>query len=186
MYKQETHSAFDSYSDGADIQSFKNINIQSELSSSELLGGTSNVVKNYNVAFKLSEDKMKRYINLIVALFMLSSLSITISAKAALATFPGLSVSGTAIVANSQPVRLRGINMGDPFWARNPSWYPNYSLADYTTLAQDWQANVVRISIFPTQWKNMDHTVLLDGLSQQINAALNNKLYVIISYHVIG
>jgi Cellulase (glycosyl hydrolase family 5) len=99
---------------------------------------------------------------------------------------PGLSVSGINIVANGQPVRLRGVNMGDPFWARNPDWYPNYSTADYNTLAQDWGANVVRISIFPTQWKHMDHATLLAGLSTEINAALNSGMYVIISYHVIG
>jgi poly(3-hydroxybutyrate) depolymerase len=99
---------------------------------------------------------------------------------------PGLSVSGINIVANGQPVRLRGINMGDPFWARNPDWYPNYSTADYQKISQDWHANVVRISIFPTQWKNMDHTALLTGLAREVNSALNSKMYVIIAYHVIG
>ncbi len=99
---------------------------------------------------------------------------------------PGLSVSGIEITANGQPVRLRGINMGDPFWARNPDWYPSYTTANYATIAQDWHANVVRISIFPTQWKNMDHATLLAGLAQEVNAALNSGMYVIISYHVIG
>jgi len=61
-----------------------------------------------------------------------------------------------------------------------------YSIADYATLAQSWHANVVRISIFPTQWKNMDHATLLAGLAKEVNAALDNKMYVIISYHVIG
>ena len=45
---------------------------------------------------------------------------------------------------------------------------------------------MVRISIFPTQWKNMDHAALLAGLAREVNAALNNGMYVIISYHVIG
>lgn len=98
---------------------------------------------------------------------------------------PGLSVSGTNIVANGQPVRLRGVNMGDPFWARG--WYgATYSANDYVLLAQDWKANVVRISVFPTQWKNMNRAAFLQGLGQEINSALNNGLYVIISYHVIG
>jgi len=101
-------------------------------------------------------------------------------------SMPGLSVTGINIVANGLPVRLRGVNMGDPFWARNPAWYPNYSTADYATLAQNWHANIVRISIFPTQWKNMTHAALLAGLAQEVNAALNNGMYVIISYHVIG
>jgi hypothetical protein len=100
-------------------------------------------------------------------------------------TLPGLSVSGINIVANGQPIRLRGVNMGDPFWARG--WYGSmYSTADYANLSQNWHANVVRISIFPTQWKNMDHATLLAGLAQEVNAALANGMYVIISYHVIG
>jgi len=98
----------------------------------------------------------------------------------------GLSVSGINIIANGQPIRLRGVNMGDPFGARNPDWYPMYSTADYANIARNWNANVVRISIFPTQWKNMDHAVLLAGLAQEVNAALDSGMYVIISYHVIG
>jgi len=99
---------------------------------------------------------------------------------------PGLSVSGINIVANGQAVQLRGVNMGDPFWARNPAWYPMYSTADYATLSQDWHANGGRISIFPTRWKNMDRATLLAGLAREVDAALGNGMYVIISYHVIG
>ena len=97
----------------------------------------------------------------IVLLFALFPI---ISSHAAAPTLPGLSVSGIEIVADGQPVKLRGVNMGDPFWARNSAWYPNLSLADYHTLAQDWRANVVRISIFPTQWKNMDHITLFNAI----------------------
>jgi uncharacterized protein YcfL len=121
-----------------------------------------------------------------LAIFLISFLPPIISVHAVTPGLPGLSVTGTNIVANGKPIRLRGVNMGDPFWARNPAWYPNYSLTDYGTLAQDWRANVARISIFPTEWKNMDHAVLLAGLSKEVNAALDNGLYVIISYHVIG
>ena len=128
---------------------------------------------------------MKKQIRVLFILLLLS-LSLTPNlAQAAAPVLPGLSVSGIEIVANAQPVRLRGINMGDPFWARNPDWYP-YSTVDYQSIASLWRANVIRISVFPTQWKNMNHTVLLDRLTQEINAALDNGLYVIISYHVIG
>src|SRR3990172_1407382 len=94
-----------------------------------------------------------------------------IASRPAEFTPPGLSVSGINIVANGQLVRLHGVSMGDPFWARNPAWYPQYSTADYADLAQNWGANVVRISIFPTQWKNMDHAALLAGLAQEVDAA---------------
>lgn len=100
-------------------------------------------------------------------------------------TLPGLSISGTQLMANGQAIRLRGINMGDPFWARG--WYGSmYSTANYATVAKDWHANVVRISIFPTQWKNMNRNTLLAALDTEIQAALSNGMYVIISYHVIG
>jgi hypothetical protein len=102
---------------------------------------------------------------------------------------PGLSVSGIEIVANGQPVHLHGVNMVDPFVARNNTdWYPNsdYSVANYATLARDWHAKIVRVSIYPTQWKNMDRATLLAGLAQEVNAALGNGMYVIVSYHVIG
>jgi hypothetical protein len=129
-------------------------------------------------------------VSLIVALMLagqaFSAATAMMNASVNATALPGLSVSGINIVANGQPVRLRGINMGDPFLARNPAWYPMYTTANYATIAQNWHANAVRISIFPTQWKNMDHATLLAGLAQEVNAALNNGLYVIISYHVIG
>ncbi len=130
---------------------------------------------------------MNRFIKFFLVVVLLSFITATIPVRAAspTAALPGLSISGLNIVANGQPIRLRGVNMADPFWARDPNFY-NYSLADYTTLSQTWHANVVRISIFPTQWKNMDRPTLLAGLSSEINAALDSGMYVIISYHVIG
>ncbi len=71
------------------------------------------------------------------------------------AALPGLSISGINIMANGKPIRLRGVNMGDPFWARG-GYGATYSTADYAAISHDWHANVVRISIFPTQWKNTD------------------------------
>lgn len=111
--------------------------------------------------------------------------TLTVTNACVTSTLPGLSVSGTQLMANGKVIRLRGVNMGDPFWARG--WYGSmYSTSNYSTLAQDWHANVVRISIFPTQWKNMDRATLLAGLDTEIQAALSNGMYVIISYHVIG
>ncbi len=121
----------------------------------------------------------------LVFALMLSLATTDLRAQAAV-VLPGLSVSGAHIVANGVPVRLRGVSVGDSFWARNTSWYPSLSLNDYSKLSRHWYANVVRISVFPTQWKHMDHAQLLDGLAKQVNAALSNGMYVIISYHVIG
>lgn len=124
-------------------------------------------------------------VNAVPAFTGYSAPALSVTNSCVTSTLPGLSISGTQLMANGQVVRLRGINMGDPFWARG--WYGSmYSTANYATLAQDWHANVVRISIFPTQWKNMNRTTLLEGLDTEIQAALSNGMYVIISYHVIG
>jgi hypothetical protein len=128
---------------------------------------------------------MKRCIQLLFVAGLLLSCTGRSSVLAA-ASLPGLSVSGTQIVANGVPVRLRGVNMGDPFWARNSDWYPILTISNYATLGAQWHANIVRISVFPTQWKHMDHAQLLAGLAREVNAALSNGMYVIISYHVIG
>ncbi|MEI6206852.1 MAG: cellulase family glycosylhydrolase [Desulfuromonadales bacterium] len=102
------------------------------------------------------------------------------------AVLPGLSVSGANIIANGQPVQLHGVNMVDPFFARDPAYYPMYTTANYATLANDWKAKIVRISVYPTKWKNMNSATLLAGLAQEVNAALASGMYVVISYHVIG
>ncbi len=128
---------------------------------------------------------MKRLLCLLFVSALLLSFTDRSSVHAA-SSLPGLSVSGTQIVANGLPVRFRGVSMGDPFLARNSSWYPLLTTANYATLAKQWHANIVRISIFPTQWKHMDHAQLLAGLAREVNAALSNGMYVIISYHVIG
>jgi hypothetical protein len=77
----------------------------------------------------------------------------------AAAALPGLSVSGTQIMAGAKPIRLHGVNLGDSFWARNPDWYPLLSPNDYSILAKKWKANIVRISVFPAQWKGQSHMV---------------------------
>src|SRR5258707_7409949 len=104
---------------------------------------------------------MNRPIIFFLTVFLiLSFLPATISAHAVVQTLPGLSVSGIDIVANGQPVRLRGVNMGDPFWARNPDWY-NYSLADYHTLSQEWRGEAGRVFIFSIQMEKKSFTPFL-------------------------
>ena len=129
---------------------------------------------------------MKRVlVHLLVAVSILAA-GLSEFRVAAAPVLPGLSVSGAQIVANGLPVRLRGMNMGDPFWARNTGWYHILTMKDYASLARSWHANVVRIFIFPTQWKHKTHAQVLKSLGRQVNAALSHGMYVIISYQVIG
>ena len=144
-------------------------------------------------------DRKDKAMRKIFNAFLLAVLTVSFLASAphmqsaqAAVVLPGLSVSGTQIMAGTKPIRLRGVNMGDPFWARNSNWYPILVPGNYPLLAKNWKANVVRISVFPTQWKHptqwnlANRTDLLNKLQDEINYALSNGLYVIISYHAIG
>ena len=110
---------------------------------------------------------MKRLICLLFVSGLLLSCTGRSSVLAA-SSLPGLSVSGTQIVANGVPVRLRGVNMGDPFWARNSDRYPIPTIDNYATLGAEWHANIVRISIFPrsgSTWTTRNCSPALPGKS---------------------
>ncbi len=89
-----------------------------------------------------------------------------------------LEVSGNLLVENGQTVVLRGIAMGDVTDLpadTNP----------YPEIAQDWRANVVRLSIHPGTWRDKKETALA-ALARHVADARAAGLYVIIDYHVIG
>jgi len=93
----------------------------------------------------------------------------------------GLRVQGNQLLSGSSPVTLRGVAVGDPILARQ-----GRPLSDYTRIARDWHANVVRISLHPAVWKHSPHAQVLATLQSEINAALDNGMYVILDWHAIG
>jgi hypothetical protein len=93
----------------------------------------------------------------------------------------GLQVRGTELLADGKPIVLRGVAVGDPILARQ-----GRPLSDYTRIARDWHANVVRISLHPGVWKHTPHAQVLDTLAREINAALGNGMEVILDWHTIG
>jgi hypothetical protein len=94
----------------------------------------------------------------------------------------GLEVVGRELCLHSgTPVRLRGVCIGDPVLAR-----AGRPLSDYTVIARDWKANVVRISLHPSVWKSLPRAQALDALKANVDAALQNGLFVVIDWHVIG
>lgn len=105
----------------------------------------------------------------------------------ALAAAEGLEVSGKEILLDGQPVRLRGVAVGDPFLARKDR--PD---SDYREIAEDWRANVVRVSVHPTVWKHASsHAAegkagLIKALRREVDAARDAGLAVILDWHVIG
>ena len=94
---------------------------------------------------------------------------------------PPLQVRGNELLAGGQPIRLRGVAVGDPILARE-----GRPLSDYERIAHDWHANVVRISLHPSVWKHSPHAEVLAKVKRDVDAALANGLYVILDWHTIG
>jgi endoglucanase len=92
-----------------------------------------------------------------------------------------LTVQGNVLLADGKPIVLRGVAVGDPILARQ-----GRPLSDYQRIAQDWHANVVRISLHPSDWENEPHAAVLATLDREIGAALSNGMYVILDWHTIG
>ena len=93
-----------------------------------------------------------------------------------------LAVSGNEITYNGSPVRLRGVATEDVYdrylEGRNPA-------AEYRRMAEDWRANVVRISVHPSTWRYHERKTLA-LLKEHVSAATDAGLFVIVDYHVIG
>lgn len=94
---------------------------------------------------------------------------------------PALEVRGPQLVWKGEPVRLRGVAVGDPFLARE-----GRPLSDYSVIAHDWRANAVRISLTPSVWKTTPHPQVVARLRAEAGAALDAGMFVILDWHVIG
>jgi endoglucanase len=91
-----------------------------------------------------------------------------------------LRVRGAGLSYNGAQVRLRGVAVGDPVLARY-----DRPASDFAALAQDWRCNAVRISVTPSSWRNRQAETLL-LLERDIAAALANRMFVILTWHVVG
>lgn len=92
---------------------------------------------------------------------------------------------GNQLVHQDRPVRLRGVAIGDPVLERSED-----PPAQYETLRNKWNANVVRISLHSYVWRNADlyggRSGIMDLLRSQIDAATAAGLFVILDWHVTG
>ncbi|MDP2737028.1 MAG: cellulase family glycosylhydrolase [bacterium] len=94
-----------------------------------------------------------------------------------------LAVSGNQFTLNGAPILLSGMAMGDPH--DRIVNYNRSSQADYKTIKNDWRANVVRLSVHPGVFIN-DWVRGKKILEDEVKAARDNGLLVIIDWHVIG
>ena len=77
-------------------------------------------------------------------------------------------------------LRLTGVAVGDSQYIR-----AERPLSDYATLAGDWRANCVRISVIPALWRE-DAARAMAALARNVAAARQVGLFVIIDWHAIG
>lgn len=91
---------------------------------------------------------------------------------------PALEVEGNQFVEDGKPVILRGVALGDV--TDLPS-----EVDPYPEIAQEWHANVVRLSVHPGTWRDRKDQAL-STLRHQVEMARAAGLYVIIDYHAIG
>ena len=93
----------------------------------------------------------------------------------------GLTVEGNRILYHHQAVRLQGVAVGDPLLARQ-----GRTPEDYKVIAREWNANAVRLSIHPSTWRDIGRLEVMKRLQQEVRAALDAGLFVILAWHTIG
>ncbi|MDD5071550.1 MAG: glycoside hydrolase family 5 protein [Patescibacteria group bacterium] len=131
---------------------------------------------------------MKKVV-LILLFILVSFLGLAYSSEKAQAGFldffykirEKLTISGNQVFFAGEPVVLRGVAVGDPYSRQNTY---RRTTGDYITIGRDWGANVVRLSVHPSYQK--DEKRVKKILSDEVAAARDNNLFVIIDYHVIG
>jgi len=93
-----------------------------------------------------------------------------------------LTVSGNKILLNKEAVLLAGVAVGDP---HSRVGYDRSTIKDYETIKKDWRANTVRLSVHPGVFKR-DRDGIKKIMEDEVKAARDQGLYVIIDWHVIG
>lgn len=120
----------------------------------------------------------KKYLAVIIILIgLLAALQVKAESSDVLA------VSGNQFMLNGAPIIFSGVAMGDPH--DRIVNYKRSSLEDYATIKNDWRANVVRLSVHPGVFLN-DWVRGKKILEDEVKAARDNGLFVIIDWHVIG
>lgn len=91
-----------------------------------------------------------------------------------------IEIDGSDLVYGGQTLRLTGVAVGDSQYIRS-----HRPLSDYATIAEDWRANCVRISVMPALWRQ-DAESAMAALAENVAAARQLGLFVIIDWHAIG
>ena len=113
-----------------------------------------------------------------------ATFNVTISSTGGSTAAKYLKVQGNKIVYGNdtvgfQEITLRGVNV----WDFNH--YTGSAQPSFNYIANTMKANAVRIPVHPKFWVN-NKTTSLGRITRNVQAALNNNLFVIIDYHTIG
>ena len=119
-----------------------------------------------------------------MAVVLVSAVLLVTTTSGAARALPGLHVEGGRLLLDGRPVVLRGVAMGDPLMARRAAGGQR-PLSDYAEARDWWHANVVRLSVHPSEWRHA-RASLLAALDADVGAALRQGLCVIIDWHSIG
>ena len=131
--------------------------------------------------------KMARLLAFCVLLIFVGVSAIDLSVQASVFDFfyktkDVLTVAGNNILFNSEKILLCGVSVGDP---HSRSTNDRRTANDYEVISKEWKANVVRLSVHPGVWRR-DEKKGKSILEDEVKAARDNGLFVIIDWHVIG
>lgn len=132
---------------------------------------------------------MLKKLVLIIAI-TLASLSFVLSAKPSSAGWfdflfikrDFLTIRGNGVFLNDKSlIKLHGVAMGSPYLRQAKNFRDT---SDYK-IVKSWQANVVRLSVHPGVYKKNEKEIKRT-LKEEVRAAREEGLFVIIDWHVIG
>lgn len=97
-----------------------------------------------------------------------------------------LHVEGTQLVnASGEPVQLKGVS------THGLAWYPDYvNSKAFATLKEDWNANVVRLAMYTSEYGGYcnggDRQKLKKLIDDGVSYATSLGMYVIIDWHILS
>lgn len=97
-----------------------------------------------------------------------------------------LRVQGTQLVDKTgNPVQLRGIS------TQGIAWFPDYiNEACFQQLHEEWQANVIRLSMYTAEYGGFctggDRDVLKQLIQDGVTYAENQDMYVVLDWHILS
>lgn len=96
---------------------------------------------------------------------------------------PSIHVEGNHFVnSNGEIMVFHGVNISDPDKLKNDGKWTKSHLQE----VKNWGANIVRLPIHPTRWRDRGQEEYLELLDEAVKWASELELYLILDWHSIG